>query len=56
MEVLETQHKCLLIYDENPENLVNIIIEILDNKDKDIREYMNKDEHWFLDQKTNRKG
>lgn len=56
MQVLEPPHRNLVIYDDNPENLVKRIIEILNIEDKDLHKDMSRDEHWFLTHKTNRKG
>lgn len=56
MQILEPPHKNLVIYDDNPENLVKRIIEILDIEDKDLHVDMKKNEHWYMERKSNRKG
>jgi uncharacterized protein (TIGR00725 family) len=38
----------LVIYDENPERLVQKIISLLDKKYADIKEALDRDEHWYL--------
>ena len=38
----------LVIYDDNPEHLVQKIIALLDKKYADIREVLARDEHWYL--------
>ena len=49
METLEPPDGDLVIYDDNPERLVQRIVELLDKKYKDIHEQLSKhDEHWFL--------
>lgn len=49
METLEPPDGDLVIYDDDPERLVKRIVELLDNKYKDIHEQLDKhDEHWFL--------
>lgn len=49
MEVLEPPHRGLVVYDEDPEKLVNKIITMLDEKYKDIHEQLTtRDETWFL--------
>jgi len=49
MEKLEPPDRDLVIYDEDPERLVKRIIELLDNKYKDIHKQLEKhDEHWYL--------
>ncbi len=49
MQILEPPHDELVIYDEDPERLVNRIIDLIDAKYKDIHEQLNnRDEHWFL--------
>ncbi len=49
MDVLEPVHKNLVVYDEDPEKLVDRIIEILDIEYKDILMQISRDEHWFLE-------
>lgn len=48
MEVLEPPHKSLVIFDDDPDRLVQRIIDILDEKYADIKEHLGDDEHWFL--------
>lgn len=49
METLEPPDGDLVIYDDNPERLVQRIVELLDKKYKDIHDQLDKhDEHWFL--------
>ena len=38
----------LVIYDHDPEKLVEKIVKILDHEYADIREQIKKDEHWYL--------
>lgn len=56
MDVLEPPHKSLVIYDDDPENLVRRIIEILDIEDKDIRHDMQRNDHWYLEKPSHRAG
>src|SRR5665213_841512 len=49
MAVLEPPHRELVVYDEDPEKLVDKVISMLDEKYKDIHEQLvTRDEHWFL--------
>jgi uncharacterized protein (TIGR00725 family) len=48
MKLLDPPREHLVIFDENPENLVERIVTILDDKYADIRDQLDKDEHWFL--------
>lgn len=48
MKALQAPDNDLVIYDEDPERLVKRIIEILDEKNKDIHEQIKRDEHWYL--------
>lgn len=49
MKTLEPPNGDLVIYDDNPERLVKRIVELLDEKYKDIHDQLkNHDEHWFL--------
>lgn len=48
LKILEPPRGHLVIFDENPENLVERITEILDKEYKDIRKQLERDEHWFL--------
>lgn len=49
MEMLEPPHRSLVVYDEDPERLVNLITDILDAEMRDIRAEVVREEHWFLD-------
>ncbi|HUP26283.1 MAG TPA: hypothetical protein VM124_01390 [Candidatus Limnocylindrales bacterium] len=51
MKVLEPPREHLVIYDENPENLVERIVSILDQEYADIIEQINRNEHWYLNGK-----
>lgn len=48
MEKLEPPHRNLVIFDDNPENLVKKVIAMLDEQNKDINtsQLVNQ---WFLD-------
>lgn len=48
MKVLEPPHKHLVIYDENPENLIERIVNILDEEYADVHKQLERDQHWFL--------
>lgn len=48
MKVLEPPDEHLVIFDENPENLVERMVTILDEKYADVHEQLKRDEHWFL--------
>jgi uncharacterized protein (TIGR00725 family) len=49
IEALEPPDQSLIIYDDNPERLVERLIKILDTKYADIRRQLAEhDEHWFL--------
>jgi uncharacterized protein (TIGR00725 family) len=53
MKTLEPPEGDLVIYDEDPVRLVKRVIELVDNRYKDIHdELMNRDEHWFLEDKA----
>lgn len=51
MKVLEPPKEHLVIYDENPENLVERIVDILDEEYEDVLKQLDRDEHWFLNGK-----
>lgn len=51
MKVLEPPREHLVIYDENPENLIERIVNILDEEYADITKQLERDEHWFLNGK-----
>lgn len=48
MKTLEPPDGDLVIYDENPRKLVHKIIEVLDKTHEDIKEELQKDQHWYL--------
>lgn len=48
MKVLEPPAEHLVIYDENPENLIERIVNILDKEYADVTKQLSHDEHWFL--------
>ncbi len=55
MEILEPPNGDLVVYDDDPERLVQKIITILDRKYADIRRQLEKDDdHWFLQPDTPR--
>lgn len=49
MRILEPPDNTLVIYDENPESLVEKIIRVLDKEYTDIHRELGKKEHWFLE-------
>jgi uncharacterized protein (TIGR00725 family) len=51
MKVLEPPREHLVIFDENPENLVERIVTILDKEYADVNEQLRRNEHWFLNGK-----
>ncbi len=49
MQILEPPDGDLVIYDDDPERLIEKIIAVLDKKHQDIRDQLtHHDEHWFL--------
>jgi hypothetical protein len=49
MAILEPPHRDLVVYDTDPQKLVDKIIDMIDDKYRDIHEQlMNRDENWFL--------
>lgn len=48
MKVLEPPKQHLVIYDDNPENLIARIADLLDEEYKDVHKQLGKDEYWFL--------
>jgi uncharacterized protein (TIGR00725 family) len=49
MEILPGIDKDLVVYDDNPEQLVKKMVAILDEKYEDVRDDLrNHDQHWFL--------
>jgi hypothetical protein len=51
MRVLSPPKGYQVIFDENPENLVQRITDILDAEFKDVQDQLDKEEHWFIDVK-----
>jgi uncharacterized protein (TIGR00725 family) len=49
LEVLETPNRHLIIFDDNPERLVERVIAVLDKDYHDIKAQIERDEFWFLD-------
>ena len=49
MKVLEPPKQHLIIYDENPENLVARMVAILDKEYADVKKELDRNEHWFLE-------
>lgn len=56
MKVLDPPKKSLVLFDENPENLVNRIIDLLDTEFKDVQTQLDKNEHWFLNRRDHHSG
>ncbi len=54
MKVLEPPKEHLVILDENPENLIERMVTILDERYADVHDQLKRDEHWFL--KSNHSG
>ncbi len=51
MEILPTPHASLVVFDDNPERLVNKVIAMLDDKYKDIeKNWASISAEWFADQ------
>lgn len=55
METLEPPDGDLVIYSDNPEDLVNRMVALLDKKYADIKEQLDRDEHWFLRRESDQK-
>jgi len=53
VEMIEIPHRSLIVYDDDPETLVDMILKILDAENKDIKSEVIRDEHWFLDHDHN---
>lgn len=51
MKVLEPPREHLVIYDENPENLIEKIVTVLDAEYADVKKQLKRQEHWFLNGK-----
>lgn len=56
MRVLSPPKGYQVIFDENPENLVQRIVDILDAEFKDVADQMAKEEHWFIEGKKPRRA
>lgn len=56
LKVLEPPKQRLVIFDENPENLVDRMVKILDEEYKDIAKELERKEHWFLEDSPRRSG
>lgn len=56
MRVLKPPKGYRVIFDENPENLVQRIVDALDEEFKDVQQQLQRDEHRFLDTKMRRAG
>ena len=56
LKVLEPPRDTLVLFDENPENLVARIIDVLDTTYSDIAKELEKEEHWFLADKKGHSG
>jgi uncharacterized protein (TIGR00725 family) len=48
MKTLDPPDGDLVIYDDNPKQLVHKLVKILDEKYADIQEDLQKDQHWYL--------
>lgn len=48
MNILESPRDSMVVYSEDPEELVDKIIKILDRDLIDVRKQLEKNEHWFL--------
>lgn len=49
MKALQAPGNDLVIYDSDPVKLIKRMVKLLDEKYKDIRKQIEKDEHWFLE-------
>ena len=61
MKTLQAPDDDMVIFDTDPDKLVKRIVAILDEKSADIRDQLNRDEHWYLrssagDQTLHRNG
>lgn len=56
MRVLSPPRGYRVIFDENPENLVQRIVDILDEEFKDVKDQLAKEEHWFTKKPTGKKA
>jgi uncharacterized protein (TIGR00725 family) len=48
MKALQAPSDDLVIYDDDPQKLINRMVAILDKKYKDIHAQLKRDEHWYL--------
>jgi uncharacterized protein (TIGR00725 family) len=48
MKTLQAPEDVLVIYDTDPKKLIRRMVEVLDEKNKDVKEQMKRDEHWYL--------
>lgn len=51
MRILSPPKGYRVIFDENPENLVQRITDILDEEFKDVQDQITREQHWFIDRK-----
>ncbi len=56
LRILEPPRESVVLFDENPENLIAKIVAELDENYKDIKAEMAKQEHWFLKTDQNHNG
>lgn len=56
MKVLEAPRDTHVIFDKNPENLVERIVSTLDEAYKDIAKELDKKEHWYLTSRDSHSG
>lgn len=56
LKVLEPPRQRLIIFDDNPENLVERMVAILDEEYRDVVKELERNEHWFLDDMPTRNG
>lgn len=56
LKVLEPPRESVVIFDDNPENLITKVIAALDESYQDIKDELDRKEHWFLSQDKNRSG
>lgn len=56
MKVLEPPKESVVLYDENPENLIAQVVDWLDHSYSDIKAELAKQEHWYLDNQAGHRG
>ncbi len=56
LKILEPPRESVVIFDENPEILIAKVVAALDESYQDIKDELDKKEHWFLDQDKNHRG